>query len=210
MKRRLPFAILYEDDNIIVIDKPAGLLTTHTRLVGREARARQLTAENLLNDYVRKGQLKSRKQVYLVHRLDRETSGVMMFAKSQAVADWYRDNWHELTQKTYLAKVEGKLESSEGVFENYLKEDPKTGKMHVVGKDAGGKLAITRWRTEGDEVVVQLETGRKNQIRVQFAHAGHPIVGDEKYGGHKADRLYLHATQLKVKLRSGEWRTFSS
>lgn len=210
MKRRLPFAILYEDDNIIVIDKPPGLLTTHTRLVGREARARQLTAENLLNDYVRKGQLKSRKQVYLVHRLDRETSGVMMFAKSQAVADWYRDNWHELTQKTYLAKVEGKLESSEGVFENYLKEDPKTGKMHVVGKDAGGKLAITRWRTEGDEVVVQLETGRKNQIRVQFAHAGHPIVGDEKYGGHKADRLYLHATQLKVKLRSGEWRTFSS
>lgn len=210
MKRRLPFAILYEDDNIIVIDKPAGLLTTHTRLVGREARARQLTAENLLNDYVRKGQLKSRKQVYLVHRLDRETSGVMMFAKSQAVADWYRDNWHELTQKTYLAKVEGKLESSEGVFENYLKEDPKTGKMHVVGKDAGGKLAITRWRTEGDEVVVQLETGRKNQIRVQFAHAGHPIVGDEKYGGHKADRLYLHATQLKVKLKSGEWRTFSS
>ena len=210
MKRRLPFAILYEDDDIIVIDKPAGLLTTHTRLVGREARARQLTAENLLNDYVRKGQLKSRKQVYLVHRLDRETSGVMMFAKSQAVAGWYRDNWHELTQKTYLAKVEGKLESSEGVFENYLKEDPKTGKMHVVGKDAGGKLAITRWRTEGDEVVVQLETGRKNQIRVQFAHAGHPIVGDEKYGGHKADRLYLHATQLKVKLRSGEWRTFSS
>ncbi len=210
MKRRLPFAILYEDDNIIVIDKPPGLLTTHTRLVGREARARQLTAENLLNDYVRKGQLKSRKQVYLVHRLDRETSGVMMFAKSQAVADWYRDNWHELTQKTYLAKVEGKLESSEGVFENYLREDPKTGKMHVVGKDAGGKLAITRWRTEGDEVVVQLETGRKNQIRVQFAHAGHPIVGDEKYGGHKADRLYLHATQLKVKLRSGEWRTFSS
>lgn len=210
MKRRLPFAILYEDDNIIVIDKPAGLLTTHTRLVGREARARQLTAENMLNDYVRKGQLKSRKQVYLVHRLDRETSGVMMFAKSQAVADWYRDNWHELTQKTYLAKVEGKLESSEGVFANYLKEDPKTGKMHVVGKDAGGKLAITRWRTEGDEVVVQLETGRKNQIRVQFAHAGHPIVGDEKYGGHKADRLYLHATQLKVKLRSGEWRTFSS
>lgn len=210
MKRRLPFAILYEDDNIIVIDKPAGLLTTHTRLVGREARARQLTAENLLNDYVRKGQLKSRKQVYLVHRLDRETSGVMMFAKSQAVADWYRDNWHELTRKTYLAKVEGKLEAAEGVFENYLKEDPKTGKMHVVGKDAGGKLAITRWRTEGDEVVVQLETGRKNQIRVQFAHAGHPIVGDEKYGGHKADRLYLHATQLKVKLRSGEWRTFSS
>ena len=210
MKRRLPFAILYEDDDIIVIDKPAGLLTTHTRLVGREARARQLTAENLLNDYVRKGQLKSRKQVYLVHRLDRETSGVMMFAKSQSVAGWYRDNWHELTQKTYIAKVEGKLDAPEGVFENYLKEDPKTGKMHVVGKDAGGKLAITRWRTEGDEVVVQLETGRKNQIRVQFAHAGHPIVGDEKYGGHKADRLYLHATQLKVKLRSGEWRTFSS
>lgn len=210
MKSRLPFDILYEDGDIIVIDKPAGLLSVHTRLYGREARERQLTAENLLNDYVRKGQLKSRKRVYLVHRLDRETSGVMMFAKSQATADWYRDNWRELTEKTYLAKVEGKLEASEGVFENFLKEDSKTGKMHVVGKDTVGKLAVTRWRTEGDHVVVKLETGRKNQIRVQFAHAGHPIVGDVKYGGKKADRLYLHSAELKVKLRSGEWRTFSS
>ena len=100
---RLPFEILHEDRDVIVIDKPAGLLTTHTKLVGRIARETQLTAENLLNDYVRKGQLRSSRRVWLVHRLDRETSGVMMFAKSEAVAEKFRADWNALTQKTYLA-----------------------------------------------------------------------------------------------------------
>ncbi len=81
-KHRLPFQVLFEDDFVIVIVKSEGLLTTHTKVVGRAARESQLTAENILNDYVRKGQLKSKKRVWLVHRLDRDTSGVMMFAKS--------------------------------------------------------------------------------------------------------------------------------
>jgi tRNA pseudouridine32 synthase/23S rRNA pseudouridine746 synthase/23S rRNA pseudouridine1911/1915/1917 synthase len=89
-KHRLPFPILFEDDDVIVVDKPAGLLTTHTKLAGRAARESQFTAENILNDYVRKGQLKSRKRVWLVHRLDRDTSGVMMFAKSEEIAERFR------------------------------------------------------------------------------------------------------------------------
>jgi 23S rRNA-/tRNA-specific pseudouridylate synthase len=99
-RHRLPFPVLFEDDDVIVVDKPAGMLTTHTKLVGRAARESQLTVENVLNDYVRKGQLKSRKRVWLVHRLDRETSGVMMFAKSEEVAEAFRADWGALTEKT--------------------------------------------------------------------------------------------------------------
>ena len=122
-KHRLPFPILFEDDDVIVIEKPAGLLATHTKLVGRLARESQLTAENLLNDYVRKGQAKSKKRVWLVHRLDRETSGVMMFAKSEEVAEKFRADWASLTEKTYRARVEGLLEEESGTFESYLLED---------------------------------------------------------------------------------------
>ena len=210
---------IYEDDDIIVINKPAGLLTTHTKVVGRVARESQATAENILNDYVRKGQWKSKKRVWLVHRLDRETSGVMMFAKREDVAEWYRDNWGKLTEKIYLAKVEGKMESESGVYESYLVEDQKTFRVFSIGhgevergrKDA--KLAKTEWRVLNTtrnytEVEVKLHSGRKNQIRVHFSEHGHPVLGDRKYGGKAADRMYLHAKELKVKMRDGEWKTF--
>ena len=204
MKRRLPFDILYEDDDVIVIDKPAGLLTTNTRLAGRAAREAQPTAENFLNDYVRKGQAKSRKRVYLCHRLDRETSGVMMFAKSERFAEAMRERWNELTEKTYVARVEGELADESGAFESCLKDDPRTMKVRVVGANEGGKLARTEWRKLDDAnprhgttlVEVRLKSGRKNQIRVQFAAAGHPVLGDVKYGGRKADRLHLRAVRL--------------
>lgn len=204
MKSRLPFEILHEDRDVIVIAKPAGLLTTHTKLVGRAARETQLTAENLLNGYMRKGQLKSRARVWLVHRLDRDTSGVMMFAKSEAVAEWFRENWNEVTEKTYLARVQGVLEEERGVFESYLRDDPKTMRVRSVKKPEFGKLARTEWRklSVGDGttlVEVKLRSGRKNQIRVHFSEAGHPIVGDVKYGGERASRLYLHAKELRFR-----------
>lgn len=213
--RHLPFDILYEDGDIIVIDKPAGILTAHTKVIGREARESQWTVENLLTDYLRKGQAKSRKKAWLVHRLDRGTSGVMMVAKSEETANWYRDNWHELTEKTYRLKVSGRMPASEGEYRSFLKDDDRTMKVRSVPDGVGGKLAVTRWRVVGEtrtatDVEATLETGRKNQIRVQFADAGHPVVGDVKYGGKKADRLYLHAWRLKVKLRNGEWKTFTS
>lgn len=199
----LPFEILHEDRDVIVIDKPAGLLTTHTHLAGRAARESQPTAENFLNSYVRKGQAKSRKRVWLVHRLDRETSGVMMFAKDGRVADALRERWGELTEKTYLARVEGEIAEEQGVFESYLAEDADGYKVRSVAKGAkGARFARTEWRrlavSNGTTLVeVKLKTGRKNQIRVHFSEAGHPVVGDVKYGGHKAQRLFLHSLRLK-------------
>ena len=224
-KHRLPFPILFEDDDVIVIEKPAGLLATHTKLVGRLARESQLTAENILNDYVRKGQAKSKKRVWLVHRLDRETSGVMMFAKSEEVAEKFRADWASLTEKTYLARVEGLLEEESGNFESYLLEDADGYRVRsVAAPDARRtsrsartpKLARTEWRrlstTDGTTLVeVKLKTGRKNQIRVHFSEAGHPVIGDEKYDGERASRLYLHALSLRFRHpRTGKWLEFTA
>ena len=220
MKTRLPFPILHEDSDVIVIDKPAGMLTTHTR--AKESN----TAEEWLNDYVRKGQAKSRRHVWLVHRLDRETSGVMMFAKTEEVAEAFRANWSELTEKTYLARVEGELAEEKGVFESWLKEDEDGYKVRSVKapeaartprlRSKAPKLARTEWRKLSTEdgttlVEVTLKSGRKNQIRVHFSEAGHPVVGDVKYGGQKASRLYLHSARLKFRNpKSGEWLEFKA
>ena len=196
MKSRLPFPILYEDRDLIVIDKPAGLLTTHTR--AKEAN----TAEEWLNDYVRKGQRRSRLRVWLVHRLDRETSGLLMFAKSEAVAEYFRSDWNSLTEKTYIARVEGELSEESGVFESYLRDDERTMKVHSVANPKDGKFARTEWRRLSVErgttlVEVRLKTGRKNQIRVHFSEAGHPVVGDSKYGARRKGVLCLRAVRLR-------------
>ena len=208
MKHRLPFPILHEDRDVIVAVKPAGMLTTRTRL--KESG----TLEDYLNAYVRKGQAKSRRRVYLVHRLDRETSGVMMVAKSEEVAEKFRADWNALTEKTYLAKVEGKLDADEGFFESYLRDDPATMKVSSVKDPRFGKLARTEWRRLAETrkatlVEVTLRSGRKNQIRVHFSEAGHPVAGDVKYGGRRSDRLYLHSCRLRFRHPySGEWLEF--
>ena len=150
---------------------------------------------------MRKGQAKSGKRVWLVHRLDRETSGVLMFAKSEALASRIRDEWNSLTGKRYVALVEGALDAPSGVFESYLRDDPRTMKVSSVGEPSKGKFARTEWRrlsSCGSATLVEafLKTGRKNQIRVHFAEAGHPVVGDAKYGGRKAKRLCLHSSEL--------------
>lgn len=212
---RLPFPILFEDRDVIVIDKPAGLLTTNTRLVGRAAREAQATAENFLNDYVRKGQLRSSKRVWLVHRLDRETSGVMMFAKSEAVAEWFRAQWNEVTEKTYRARVTGALAEASGAFESHLRDDPKTMKVRSVADPSQGKFARTEWRrlaSDGETTLVEvtLKSGRKNQIRVHFSEADHPIVGDAKYGGPRAARLHLASVRLRFRHpHDGRWCEFA-
>ena len=201
---RLSFKILYEDRHLIVIDKPAGLLTTHTKLWGRAAREAQMTAENCLNDYLRKGQAKSRLRVWLVHRLDRETSGVMMFAKSEEVANFFRSDWNRLTAKTYVARTEGAISGDSGTFESFLKEDPDGYKVRSVPEGTpGAKRALTEWRVlarSGNSTLVEvnLKSGRKNQIRVHFSEAGHPVAGDVKYGAARASRLFLHAKSLAI------------
>ncbi len=209
--------ILYEDRDLVVVDKPAGMLTTHTRLEGRAAREAQLTVENCLNDYLRKGQARSRLRVWLVHRLDRETSGVMMFAKSEEVAEHFRADWAKLTEKTYLADVEGELAEESGEFRSFLKEDADGYRVRSVKKGTpGAKEAVTRWRRLGvgkgfTQVEATLVSGRKNQIRVHFAEAGHPVVGDVKYGAPRADRLHLHSHRLAfIHPRTGRRMEFAS
>ena len=187
--------ILHEDPDVIVIEKPAGLLVQALR------HGREPSVEAILTDYVRKGQWKSRRQVYLVHRLDRETSGIMMVAKTEAVQDYFRSNWNELTEKTYLVRVEGTLPAESGAFESWLYEDDDLFVRSTPDKTKG-KYARTDWRVvdgTGPATLVEatLKTGRKNQIRVQFADAGHPVVGDAKYGhGKRGQALCLHAWKL--------------
>ena len=228
---RMPgIRILHEDLDVIVVEKAAGVLSQELR------HGETPSVEGMLTDYVRKGQWKSSKRVYLVHRLDRETSGVMMVAKSERVQQWMRDHWNEITRKTYLARVEGELDAERGVFESYLREDENFF-VKSVKNIKYGKFARTEWKkapgskfqvpsskfqvskpvspsreprtlnpepgtlnSDSTLVEVVLKSGRKNQIRVHFSEAGHPVVGDAKYGhGHRGDMLCLHAWKLSFK-----------
>ncbi len=194
--------ILHEDADVIVVEKSAGVLTqeTYRRVGGRGVRGGEYCVESALTDWVRKGQARSPKRVYLVHRLDRETSGVMMVAKNEEVQEYFRSQWSEVTEKTYLARVEGRMESECGVFESLLVEEDDM-RVHSTQNPSRGRLARTGWKVVCDGprplVEVALKTGRKNQIRVHFAEAGHPVVGDVKYGRAKGKtRLCLHAWRL--------------
>ncbi|MFS0674574.1 RluA family pseudouridine synthase [Ornithinibacillus sp. 179-J 7C1 HS] len=189
--------ILFEDNSIIVIEKDAGLLSIATETEKKN------TALHQLMDYVKRSDPRNR--VFVVHRLDKETSGVMMFAKSEKVKRKLQDNWRELVQeRTYVALVEGELTKPEGTIKSWLKES-KTHKMYSV-QDRDGQLAITHFRKVQSNkqfslVEVNLDTGRKNQIRVHLSDIGHPIVGDKKYGAktNEIGRLGLHAKILSFK-----------
>jgi len=215
-RRLRGIVILHEDPDVIVIEKAAGVLTQETWRPGA-GRGGEYCVESALTDYVRKGQMRSSRRVWLVHRLDRETSGVMMVAKTPEVQDYFRTRWNEITEKTYLARVAGRLDAPEGVFEDWLEEGDDL-RVRVVKGPNRGKLARTEWRVRAEEgattlVEARLKSGRKNQIRVQFAAAGHPVVGDAKYGprGPRAPRLCLHAWRLAfLHPHSGERLVFET
>lgn len=196
-----PFDVLYEDADVIVVDKPVGIVTSFSGAARRSRPPGPRSLEELVDDYLRKGQLKAGKKAWLVHRLDRGTSGVVMFAKRPETAERFRSDWSNLTEKKYLAKVEGRLEDEAGVFESYLRDDPRTMVVGSVDDPAKGKFASTAWRRLSQEgaftlVEATLNSGRKNQIRVHFSEAGHPVAGDVKYGAAASDRLYLHSSYL--------------
>jgi tRNA pseudouridine32 synthase/23S rRNA pseudouridine746 synthase/23S rRNA pseudouridine1911/1915/1917 synthase len=188
-------AILHEDQDILVVDKPAGLLT-----IGTE-RDKSHTAYFILTDYVRQGCARSRNRVFIVHRLDREASGVLVFAKSQQAKLRLQGKWSE-TRKKYLAVVHGYCRKSAETITTYLAEY----KAHVVystSDSTKGKLSHSAYRVLKQTkdfalLEVDLLTGRKHQIRVHLAGIGHPIVGDKKYGKAKEPRarLALHARSL--------------
>ena len=187
--------ILHEDKDLLVVEKPSGLLTVGT------ARDKARTAHYLLNDYVRKGDPKSRNRVYVVHRLDQDTSGILLFAKNEPAKLFLQKHWDE-TDKYYLAIVHGRLTPPEGNISTYLAEN-KAHNVYSTGDAAKGKLSHTEYRvlqeTKGNSLVeVHLLTGRKHQIRVHFAEQGHPVLGDRKYGttASTAKRLALHARTI--------------
>lgn len=187
--------ILHEDKDILVIDKPSGLLT-----VGSD-RDKTRTAHYLLNDYVRKGNPKSRNRVYVVHRLDQATSGLLLFAKSEAAKTFLQDNWNQ-TEKHYLAIVHGKMTKKQGLITTYLAEN-KAKNVYSTTDANGGKLARTAYivikeKKEFSLIDIHLLTGRKHQIRVHFADSDHAIVGDQKYGEElrSSKRLMLHSKSL--------------
>lgn len=194
------FEILHEDQDIIVGNKAPGFLTV-AALWNRDQ-----TIHSALNNYVRKGNSKSRKQVFVVHRLDQHTSGVLIFAKTENVQNWLKDNWKSVT-KTYLAIVYGRPPKKSGRIESYLTQD-EDYVMHSSMADNAGKLAQTEYEvvkeTEKYSLLkINLLTGRKNQIRVHLAGEGCPIVGDTKYrraggqGESRVKELALHSASLE-------------
>ena len=190
-------AILYEDQAILVVSKINGLLTVSTD------REKEKTAHYFLNDYVKKGNARSTNRVYIVHRLDRDTSGILVFAKNEKVKRYLQDEWATFNKK-YFAVVHGKLQDKEGVITSYLVEN-KLHRMYSVDDSEKGKFAKTGYKVlkgSGKFSLLEIElfTGRKNQIRVHLAEKGHPVVGDKMYGRSEKGikRLALHAASLTI------------
>jgi pseudouridine synthase, RluA family len=186
--------IVWEDEYLIVVDKKQGLLSVAS---GRE---KENTAYHILSHYVKKSD--PRNKIFVLHRLDRETSGLMMFAKNRGVQSDLQHTWNDsITKRSYVAVVEGRPEKDTDIISSFLKEN--AGLKVYISVSGEGQEAITRYnllRTNNNYSLLELdlETGRKNQIRAQMESIGHPITGDAKYGAESnpSGRLTLHARKL--------------
>lgn len=191
-------SIVYEDDDIIVVNKGYGLLS-----VGTGSSKPEETAYGILKDYVKCKNPANK--IFVVHRLDRATSGLMMFAKNREAQEAMQHNWNNMViSRYYVALVEGVMREDSGVIRSDLGETSQFEVYSVKGNDGGGKTAVTHYRVlergHGKTLVeFSLDTGRKNQIRVHARDLGHPIVGDRKYGASRSPigRLALHAQTLR-------------
>lgn len=187
--------IIYEDKDIIVINKPSGLLTVATE------KEKNKTAYHLVMEYLKKKNKNNR--IFIIHRLDKDTSGIIMFAKNERAKHLYQDNWNDIVKKRcYYAVIDGKMENKEGTIKSYLKEN---GNMVYSVKDRSGKIAITEYKVLKERknislLDINLKTGRKNQIRVHMKENKTPILGDLKYGEKSKliNRLALHAYKLEL------------
>ncbi|MCR4664839.1 MAG: RluA family pseudouridine synthase [Paludibacteraceae bacterium] len=210
--------LVYEDEHLIVVEKRNGLLS-----VPSTAGSSETTAYSILRAYVKKQN--QRNGVFVVHRLDRETSGLLVFAKTVELQHYMREYWREIvTRRTYVAVAEGRWEKKQGQIRSWFTEDKRNAMVYSSPVDDGGDLAITNYEVLKETAAVSsafaakgglslvelhLETGRTNQIRVHLASAGHPVAGDRKYGHgndpvlaqalqqKKNDRLCLHARVLE-------------
>ena len=194
--KKLPFDILFEDNHIIVVNKPSGLLTIAT------TKEKEKTLYHIVRDYVI--QKDKNKKIFIVHRLDKDTSGIVIFAKDEKTKNKLQENWNEYVKlREYVGIVYGNIEKKEGQIVQKLKET-KTNLVYVSHNNEG-KEAITNYKVLKENnnysmLKIKIETGRKNQIRVAFSSINHTIVGDKKYGDKKDknSRLYLHANRLKL------------
>ena len=189
--------ILHEDRDIIVVDKINGLLTMGTK------REKENTAYYILTNYVRKGNPRSPNRVFIVHRLDRDTSGILVFAKTETAKRFLQDNWSEFTKK-YMAVVQGSLAEKEGIITSYLVEN-SAYRMYSVKNPDKGKFSKTGYKVLKENanfslIEIELFTGTKNQIRVHFSEKGNPVAGDKIYGVTEKGikRLALHSFSLAL------------
>ncbi len=191
-KRSRDLKIIYEDAQIIVVDKPAGLLSMASD------KEKVYTAYHQLTDYVRENNPDHR--IFIVHRLDRDTSGVMLYAKDERVKHLLQEAWKDiLVDRAYIAVVQGQVKEQEGTIKSWLKET-KTRLMYSSSTPGDGQEAVTHYKvlhktSKYSLLEIRLETGRKNQIRVHMKDMGHSILGDKKYGStsNPIGRLGLHA-----------------
>ena len=192
VKKTLPFEIVYEDEELLVADKPAGLLTISTETEKERTLYYEVTA------YVRT--VKKENRVFVVHRLDRETSGLVVFAKNPKSKAYLQENW-EQAEKKYAAVVEGRPHEREGEVRSRLAEDKFKRVYKSSSREARESVTYYRILTSNGRysmLELQLGTGRKNQIRVHMADLGNPVAGDFKYGAHSdpLGRMALHAFYL--------------
>ena len=208
--------IVFEDDWLIVVEKPSGLLTMST------GKGHEVTAYSMLYDYVCEGSGHKRNtpqpRIFIVHRLDRDTSGLLVFAKDEETKLALQENWEEAVQeRRYIAILEGQIDDDEGYIETWMYENPRSLMVHCYdlrNDDTPEKPPRKDWKYASSHckklkdlsidgkaytaVEFNLETGRRNQIRVHSQHIGHPIAGDKKYGAltNPYGRLALHAQGL--------------
>lgn len=193
-----PVEILFEDRDILVVDKAPGVLTMASD------REHERTAYSIMTDYVRKGYIKSRNRIFIVHRLDRDTSGVLVFAKNENSKRFLQDHWDQ-TEKKYLAIVHGHLARKSDIITSYLAENNAfvvySTQNHSIGKLARTEYKVVKESPKFSMLEINLLTGRKNQIRVHLSDIGHPVAGDIKYGGKNdcCNRLALHAKSISLK-----------
>ena len=203
--------LVYEDNDIIVVDKGYGVLSTAAGKPSDD------TVYNIIKKYARG--FSDKANVYVVHRLDRDTSGLMLLTRTKQARDKLISNWNNMViERKYVAVVEGDVAQPEGTIKSFLAENPDTFEMYSTDDKKLGRLAVTKYRLlkQGKRfamVELEIKTGRKNQLRVHMQDMGNPVSGDRKYGGHPSpiNRIALHAAVLSfVHPITGKAVTFNS
>lgn len=201
LTRNSDLDIIYEDDNFIVINKPAGLLSISTDKV------KDRTAYHLVREYLKS--IDKHNKIFVLHRLDKDTSGVLVFCKNEKVRNELQEHWNDIvTKRGYYAVASNLFDKKQDAIVNYIAYNKFN--LGYVTSDTSKQKCITTYKVikENNDLSlldIDIKTGRKNQIRVTLSDIDHPIVGDKNYGGVKANRLYLYAYELAFKYKNKEY-----